>query len=525
MASVTPIWPNRMSLSLLKERFPSLRKGDQEGELVADCPVVHDGELAATFVARSFDNGWAIAPCELGCMPKDIFDGGRILDQRQMGDDAAPQPPKERNRFVLAHTQLSVEDLTKDPPPLEFVLRPYIPAETVSVLSGPGGSNKTTLTASLAVARALGRRLLANLYPREGETVILTTEDRTSHYRRKFAALREHIGPEFDARAVAQRIHLLDMAGLPVRLIVSDRGEQFRPSHEIEELADALHRVAPNADHVIIETISRITGGVESNAAMSVLVTACERLCVLTGVAVTLVGHVGQNTARAGIADQYAGRGGSALGDNARSSMVLMPLTDANVEKYATGLELSNEDLEHTLVLTQPKRNGTAATESPPRLLRRLSTRFGPVLDDAKYSVAPGASTTAAEPRRRGARGPKPQLTYAQLKEAIANVVRKASSVSGNEVIYTIGGNRTHGLAAISDMLKEGSLKRDADARLVIGTTIGTISGTTRSGVVPGSSLSKEREREDTGTSKPPAPGQEPRNQTSKSEPEPGGLF
>jgi hypothetical protein len=245
MASVTPIWPNRISLSLCASASRTCARAT-EGELVAECPAVHGGDLEATFVARSFDNGWAIAPCELGCMPKDIFDAGAgASTSASRATTRSIRTPKERNRFVLAHTQLSVEDLTTDPPPLEFILRPYIPAETVSVLSGPGGSNKTTLTASLAVARALGRRLLANLYPREGETVILTTEDRKQHYRRKFAALREHLGTEFDARAIAERIHLLDMAGLPVRLITADRGEQFRPSPEIEELADALHRKAP----------------------------------------------------------------------------------------------------------------------------------------------------------------------------------------------------------------------------------------------------------------------------------------
>jgi hypothetical protein len=35
-----------------------------------------------------------------------------------------------------------------------------------------------------------------------------------------------------------------------------------------------------------------------------------------------------------------------------------MPLTDKNADEYASGLELSDEDFEHTLVLTQPKRNG-----------------------------------------------------------------------------------------------------------------------------------------------------------------------
>lgn len=440
-------------------------EGDASGWSVR-CPIHHPDDEIWSIVG---DDG-VLQPCALGCEPGVQLAALEARVVRQPGeDDDEPSTPPERNRFVRAHVQLSVEDLTTDPPPLEFILRPYIPAETVSVLSGPGGSNKTTLTSLLVVSRALGRRMLDRMYPREGESVILTTEDRVVHYRRKFAALREHIGPEYNARHVAERVHLLDMSGLPVRLVLAERGEQFKPSPEIDELADALHRVAPRADHIIIETISRVTGGVESNAAMSVLVSACERLAMLAKVAVTLVGHVGQNTARAGIADQYAGRGGSALGDNARSSLVLMPLNPKNVEEYAAGLELSDEDLEHTLVLTQPKRNGTAASESPPRLLRRLSTRFGPVLDDAKYAAIPGATPA---PKQRGKRGKPAARTYDQLRAAIVDVITKAQPISGNGVFHTVGGNKTLFTGAVQDLLRDGKIGRDAEGRLIVSKSV-----------------------------------------------------
>jgi hypothetical protein len=123
---------------------------------------------------------------------------------------------------------------------------------------------------------------------------------------------------------------------------------------------------------------------------MSVLVTACERLCVLD--------RRRRHPGRPRRAEHRARRDRRRL----RRPRRLRPRRQrAQLEhgadaahreerrEYAAGLELSEEDLEHTLVLTHPKRNGTAATESPPRLLRRLSTRFGPVLDDAKY---PGAA-------------------------------------------------------------------------------------------------------------------------------------
>jgi hypothetical protein len=466
---------------MLLAKLSGVKPSPHAGRWLCECPLPdHDGDRVPAVVWLGEDGAFEFE-CNGGCGSYDLSDW---FYPKSPPDIHNEPEPEERNRFVLAHTRFSIEDLTQDPPPLEFILRPYIPAETVSVLSGPGGSNKTTLTTSLAVARALGHRMLDKLYPREGETVILTTEDRKQHYRRKFAALREYLGTEYDARAVAERVHLLDMSGLPVRLILAERGEQFLPSPQVEELADALYRKAPRADHIIIETISRITGGVESNAAMSVLVTACERLCMLTKIAVTLVGHVGQNTARAGIADAYAGRGGSALGDNARSSIVLMPLNSKNADEYAAGLDLSDEHVEHTLVLTQPKRNGTAASESPPRLLRRLSTRFGPVLEDARY-----ASTGIPVVKTKGKPGRKPALTYAQTKESILAYVKKHGPVSGNAVIQDIGGNRANVRTLIADMLRETMLGRDARSQLVLpvpGPNAGTKSNLHSDPLTPG---------------------------------------
>lgn len=426
-------WP----LAHVMERFHDLHKVD-EG-LAARCPVVHEGGLEGVVHFAEAEGLWRLAACDLGCTPQAIWSGAEPLDRPEPGEDR--EPPKG-NIFTSAHVQFSEKELLEDPPPLKFIVWPYVPAETVSILAGPGGSNKTTLMLYAAVCRALKRQMFKGVLPEEGETVILTTEDQLSDYRRKLAALREYMGADFDAKLVAERLHFFDLSGTPIRLIAADRGEQFIPTAHVEWLIEALRAKAPRADWLIAETVSRLAGGVENNASHSILVEAMQRVCRTAHVASTLVTHVSQDAARNGTADAYSARGGSALGDNGRASMVLTRLNENNREEFAKGFELAPEDLQRTLVWTLPKANGVAP--QPARLLWRETTKFGPVLNDAELvPLAAGHSRGVIRP------GPKPKRTFPELKLAIIECIKnEMEPITMSGVAGRIGGTKSHVLEA-----------------------------------------------------------------------------
>jgi hypothetical protein len=276
------------------------------------------------------------------------------------------------------------EELLEDPPPQSFIWKPRIPAGQVVVLSGPGGSNKTTLITAVAVYRALGQPFLDGTTPAPGQTVILSTEDRLEDYRRKLAALRVEMGASFDPKRVAEQVHFVDLGGEPIRMVEAEYG-QYKPTALPDALATVIRERAPDADLIVLETVSRLAGGAETNESLSILVEAAQRLCKLIGAAVVLVHHVSQDAGRRGVADQYAGRGGSALGDNARSSMVLTRLTRENLKQYAPNAKLADSELERLLVFTQPKSNGAQA--APPLILERHGNEHGPVLQLANLAT------------------------------------------------------------------------------------------------------------------------------------------
>lgn len=411
----------------------------------ADCPLCPWNKPTRFFITRE----GVLVACPAGHDSVQINE-----DMEEMREAVEAEKPTEPdgNPFIASHSRFSAASLLADPPELKFVIWPFVPAETVSILSGPGGSNKTTLMVYAAVCRALKRQMFKGVLPEEGETVILTTEDRLDDYHRKLAALREYMGHEFDAELVSQRLHFMDMSGTPIRLITSDRGEQYVPTAHVELLAAALRAKAPKADWLIMETVSRLAGGVENNASHSILVEATQRVCRLAKFAATLVTHVSQEAARSGTADAYSARGGSALGDNGRASMVLTRMTATNRDEFAKGFTLSDEDMERTLIWALPKANGVPPQK--PRLLWRQTTRFGPVLVDAELvPLEAGGSRAVVRP------GPRPRRTFSEIKKAIIEcIMLEELPISSNGVSARVGGTKSTVLEAIKELIRDGSL-------------------------------------------------------------------
>ena len=390
----------RVVFDQVRAIYPSARLTDTDSYIIAKCPLNPEH--------RIFFGRYGPGPvCEGGCALEEVEaaqerqnERARRTAREMNGQENGPQqeepewlkapsqgdaePSGEARRqdpiksaLLAGWHNLTPEDLRNDPPPQAFVWKPRIPAGQVTVLSGPGGSTKTTLLTNVAVCRALGLSFLDGTQPTEGETVILSTEDRLEDYRRKLAALRVELGADFNAERVAARVHFVDLSGVPIRMVAAEYG-QYKPTSLPDLLAEVILERAPKADLIVLETVSRLAGGAETNESLSILVEAAQRLCKLTGAAVVLVHHVSQDAGRRGVADQYAGRGGSALSDNARSSLVLTHLTADNLKQYAPGATPSPQEMERLLVFAQPKSNG--AKGAPALLLERHGNDHGPVL-------------------------------------------------------------------------------------------------------------------------------------------------
>jgi RecA-family ATPase len=208
-------------------------------------------------------------------------------------------------------------------PPVTFAIVPYFPRAEVTELVGAHGIFKSTvaLGACLSVAAA---RSWGGAFACQGRSVFVSMEDgeRTLAWRVRAwlegvpagqdrsdaeADLRENF--EYLAREQAQDLAVThtDRNATVIRPAVVER---------ITQLVDGAHLV-------VLETASRLHDGPEMNEALAVFARAIERIAMESGAAVVIVRHVSKQAAREGTTDSYAGRGGGALSDAARSVLVM----------------------------------------------------------------------------------------------------------------------------------------------------------------------------------------------------------
>ena len=294
---------------------------------------------------------------------------------------------------------LSPEEVMADPEPKRFIWEHRIPEGDAGVLAGAGAGGKTSLLVGLAVHRAIGMPFLGKPV-KQGTTLILSTEDGIQDYRRKLAAWRGHLSFNFNAAAVSRHIRFIDLAGVPFKMIEGRFGE-YSPSGQVAALAQVLRSRVPEADLIVLETVSRL-GGDESNPAMSAMVVAAEQLAKATGAAVVLVTHVAKAAARGGVGDAYAPRGGGAITDNGRFTLTLAGLGGVP-EKQAEailGFKPTADELKTLLLLAVPKIN-SAPSQDPVKLERLAAPPWGITLRLFDEGVRTGEQKEAARAAER----------------------------------------------------------------------------------------------------------------------------
>lgn len=310
------------------------------------------------------------------------------------------------------------DDLDVEPEPVSCLWGKYIVAGEVNVLTGPGGSGKSSLLTGLALAGAIGQSFLGRP-TQQFETVIFTTEDGVDDYKRKLHAWKDsYLGAWRQANG---RIHIIPLKGIPLRLIDAGFGQVNVAPGVVEALAARTRELVPSGEVLIlVETVSRVSGGDESNSGAGMLVVALERLSFLTKGGTPLpVAHVGKENARSRQTDMYAGRGGSALADNARSVLVLTRPPEKVLKK--NGFDLESEP-DYLFILSHAKHNRTP--QEPDLLLRRESGKCAAYFETWRQQKRPEAFVEETEEESR-----------ARIGERLKDVVRHAREGDGVKAV------------------------------------------------------------------------------------------
>jgi hypothetical protein len=227
-----------------------------------------------------------------------------------------PYPVPARSALVATEEELAAAHLTP-----RCIVDQLLYADVAQIVA-PGATGKTTLLLYMALRIALGEPLFGLRVVSPGSTLIVTAEDQRE---RLLARLREimallPLAPEERATVLAS-ILIWDVTGLGLKLTEARDGNL-----QLTPLADDISATYANDPPAIVVFDPLVSFGVSEQAVNDneqALVTAARRMVRALECCVLVIHHTGKANARGGTLDQYSGRGGSALADGSRMTMVL----------------------------------------------------------------------------------------------------------------------------------------------------------------------------------------------------------
>ena len=242
-----------------------------------------------------------------------------------VGEDPATvaEAAKDAARGVLPDLLPGGQLLDTDYPPITFAIDPLAPRGELLEWVGKHGIFKSTLAAAACLSVVTGRRF-AGFPTTKGKAVFVTAEDSERTVALRVRAWLESIpvGSERAAatKAVREGFHFLareHVRGLSLTMV--EYGEPGARSGVVARLTE----LVTGASLVFLETAARLADGNENeNRVQATFAQAIEEIATGSGAAVGIVRHVSKQAAREDTTDSYAGRGGGALSDAARSVVV-----------------------------------------------------------------------------------------------------------------------------------------------------------------------------------------------------------
>ncbi|MBI3043232.1 MAG: bifunctional DNA primase/polymerase [Betaproteobacteria bacterium] len=241
--------------------------------------------------------------------------------------DAMPSPAliTDRGGYLVPNlppfnpNESRIGDIFTNPPVRpRFIVQDFYPV-ACGQENSVGGLGKTTRRLWEAVHLILGRPLYGYPVLRSGPVLIVTKEDGADifRYRMHRVAMAMDLSPA-DQKRITQNLHVLDLTGdVAARLVAVDREGNLYATDLAERIYCGYRR--EGLAQVSFDPWNGFSPGERFvNDAEAALMVAGAMLSRELDCNTCYVGHVSKTVARQGIIDAHSGRGGAAMGDNAR---------------------------------------------------------------------------------------------------------------------------------------------------------------------------------------------------------------
>lgn len=244
-----------------------------------------------------------------------------------------PAPPEPEGRWTPNY--LTVNDLLNTNKLRKPQLFQDWSTEDIHIVTGDGGTGKTTLQLYEAICLALGDRFLGFNCKQRGKTLYITGEDTEAKLAAMIGQIMRQMGlvdNNGPTSGNAEKVQMI-LESIVIKkdsdmtIITQDKQGFLHPNLvAYEKVAQAIEDIKPSM--VIIDPISAFWGSEAKLNDMNKAVNKWNGKIVETfKVCLVMINHMGKSSSSNKDMSQFAGRGGSGLPSNARVSRVLRSLS------------------------------------------------------------------------------------------------------------------------------------------------------------------------------------------------------
>jgi hypothetical protein len=239
------------------------------------------------------------------------------------------------------------------------------------LLTGIGGSSKSTLLAQLGISVATGVATLASMPVAQTGSVILALAENTPEDAHQWLGeLVAELGlSESDVVKLEQKMHVFALAGQDTTLLSTAQGK-LQPTDRFKELLDYCRQV-PDLKLIGIDPAIAFTQGREVDEVhQRLLANLVEHLAITTGACVILVSHAAKGSQYQDETGSHVSRGSGALTDALRLEMLMKVMSPGKEAKRFGIMENDNKSYVRLQI--------TKANRLPPEALQPVWFKRGP---------------------------------------------------------------------------------------------------------------------------------------------------
>lgn len=252
-----------------------------------------------------------------------VVEGRRKFVIQKDGETFAPWPNKDGDISPL---------LSACPPPRRWLAHNRLMMGRAHIVTGIGGSSKTTFIYQMAFGAVLGSVSWGWKIDQVGTALLILTEDTQEDVHQTLSGLAAGLG-EDELFLLGNKLKILAMAGEEVRLL-SLVGGVLVENHRGAGLFEYCKQF-DDLVFIALDPALSLTEGDEMNQAhQRYLGQWVDRLGITTGACVMLVTHATKGSANAEEITSHQSRGGGAITDGVRGEFVMRTMTTKEADKF-----------------------------------------------------------------------------------------------------------------------------------------------------------------------------------------------